>query len=53
MDCRSSIFGHAGDGNLHPNILFDKREPEQWDKVEQMVAEVFAASPGSGRHALG
>ena len=20
------IFGHAGDGNLHPNILFDKRD---------------------------
>src|SRR5690606_1760917 len=33
------IFGHAGDGNLHPNILFDKRDPEQWAKVEQIVAE--------------
>ena len=37
------IFGHAGDGNLHPNILFDKRDPEQWAKVEQMVAEEFDA----------
>ena len=33
------IFGHAGDGNLHPNILFDKRQPEQWAKVEQMVGK--------------
>jgi len=52
------IFGHAGDGNLHPNILFDKRQPEQWQKVEQMVAEVFEASLAvggtlSGEHGVG
>ncbi|UCG88243.1 MAG: FAD-binding protein, partial [Gemmatimonadota bacterium] len=35
------VFGHAGDGNLHPNILFDQRDPEQWEKVEQMVGEIF------------
>ena len=35
------IFGHAGDGNLHPNILFDKRDPVQWEKVSQIVAEEF------------
>ena len=46
------IFGHAGDGNLHPNILFDKRQPEQWAKVEQMVGEIFDRGPGGGRHAL-
>ena len=44
------IFGHAGDGNLHPNILFDKRDPEQWKKVEQMVAEEFEAALAVGRH---
>lgn len=52
------IFGHAGDGNLHPNILFDKRDPEQWRDVEQMVAEIFnaALSVGgtlSGEHGVG
>ncbi len=52
------IFGHAGDGNLHPNILFDKRRPEQWAKVEQMVAEIFEASLAvggtlSGEHGVG
>jgi glycolate oxidase len=52
------IFGHAGDGNLHPNILFDKRNPEQWQKAEQMVAEVFDASLAvggtlSGEHGVG
>jgi glycolate oxidase len=52
------IFGHAGDGNLHPNILFDKRQPEQWQKAEKMVAEIFdaALSVGgtlSGEHGVG
>lgn len=52
------IFGHAGDGNLHPNILFDKRNPEQWAKVEKMVAEEFqvALELGgtlSGEHGVG
>lgn len=52
------IFGHAGDGNLHPNILFDKRDPEKWAKVHQMVAEEFAAALElggtlSGEHGVG
>jgi len=52
------IFGHAGDGNLHPNILFDKREPEQCATVERMVAEIFEASLAlggtlSGEHGVG
>jgi glycolate oxidase len=53
-----AIFGHAGDGNLHPNILFDKRQPEQWERVEQMVAEEFGAAIDlggtlSGEHGVG
>jgi glycolate oxidase len=52
------IFGHAGDGNLHPNILFDMRDPEQWSKVEGMVAEEFAVALElggtlSGEHGVG
>ena len=52
------IFGHAGDGNLHPNILFDKRQADQWVRVEQMVAEIFAAALAvggtlSGEHGVG
>ncbi|MEE8391892.1 MAG: FAD-linked oxidase C-terminal domain-containing protein [Anaerolineae bacterium] len=52
------IFGHAGDGNLHPNILFDKRDPDQWAKVEPMVGELFdvALELGgtlSGEHGVG
>jgi len=52
------IFGHAGDGNLHPNILFDLRDPEQWAKVERMAGEIFhvALDLGgtlSGEHGIG
>ncbi len=52
------IFGHAGDGNLHPNILFDKRDPEQMKIVEEMVAEEFKVALElngtlSGEHGVG
>jgi glycolate oxidase len=52
------IFGHAGDGNLHPNILFDKRKHDEWEKVEQMVREIFGVALAhggtlSGEHGVG
>jgi glycolate oxidase len=52
------IFGHAGDGNLHPNILFDRRDPAQWEKVEKMVGEIFHMALDldgtlSGEHGIG
>jgi glycolate oxidase len=52
------IFGHAGDGNLHPNILFDKRDAEEWERVEAAVGDLFAAAVElggtlSGEHGVG
>ena len=52
------IFGHAGDGNLHPNILFDRRSPDQWAKVEPMAREIFSLALElggtlSGEHGVG
>jgi glycolate oxidase len=52
------VFGHAGDGNLHPNILFDKRDPDQWRKIEPMVGEIFGVALElegtlSGEHGVG
>jgi glycolate oxidase len=32
-----ATYGHAGDGNLHPDILFDQREPDQ---VKRAIAAV-------------
>jgi glycolate oxidase len=32
---------HAGDGNLHPLILFDANDPEELKRTEQFAAEVL------------
>ncbi len=51
-------FGHAGDGNLHPTILCDKRDQKQWHRVEQAIDALFdkALALGgtlSGEHGIG
>ncbi len=53
-----AIFGHAGDGNLHPNILVDKSNPEEMERAEAAIEEMFrlALSLGgtlSGEHGIG
>jgi glycolate oxidase len=35
------VFGHAGDGNLHPRIMYDPADPDQVKHVNQAVAEIF------------
>lgn len=52
------IFGHAGDGNLHPNILTDRRDKEEMVRVEQAIAAIFEAAVDlggtlSGEHGVG
>lgn len=52
------VFGHAGDGNLHPNIICDKSDPDEMRRVEQAVAEIFKAAVElggtlSGEHGIG
>lgn len=52
------VFGHAGDGNLHPNIIADKSDKEEMKRVEQAVAEIFEAAVAlggtlSGEHGIG
>jgi glycolate oxidase len=51
-------FGHAGDGNLHPTILTDKRNRKEWERVEAAIADIFekALAMGgtlSGEHGTG
>ena len=36
----ANVF-HAGDGNLHPLILFDGREPGAVDRAEQLASEIL------------
>jgi len=51
-------FGHAGDGNLHPTILTDRRNKQEWEKVEAAIEAIFdkALELGgtlSGEHGTG
>lgn len=34
-------FGHAGDGNIHVNIMLDKEIPEEVDRADAVVRELF------------
>jgi glycolate oxidase/D-lactate dehydrogenase len=36
-----AIFGHIGDGNLHVNLLYDKKNREEEERAERAVDEVF------------
>ena len=52
------VFGHAGDGNLHPNILFDARNPTEVARLWPCAEAVFnvALAVGgtlSGEHGIG
>jgi glycolate oxidase len=58
FDLTIGTFGHAGDGNLHPTILTDKRNQEEWHRVEAAVDAIFdkALELGgtlSGEHGIG
>jgi len=51
-------FGHAGDGNIHVNIMVDKTSEEEYRKGERIVRDIFKltlASGGtiSGEHGIG
>ncbi|MDO8674041.1 MAG: FAD-linked oxidase C-terminal domain-containing protein [Dehalococcoidia bacterium] len=52
------LFGHIGDGNLHPNILCDLRDGEEMRRVKGAAEEIFAAAVElggtlSGEHGIG
>ena len=53
-----AIFGHAGDGNLHPNILFDPRDPAEVARLWPCAEAIFAVALDlggtlSGEHGIG
>ncbi|MBI4500412.1 MAG: FAD-binding protein [Gemmatimonadetes bacterium] len=43
----SNVF-HAGDGNLHPNLSFDGRNPDERRRVEEAAAEIMLACIETG-----
>jgi glycolate oxidase len=51
-------FGHAGDGNIHVNIMIDREVPGMDDKAQEAIKEVFKAALDfggtmSGEHGIG
>jgi glycolate oxidase len=55
---RVATFGHAGDGNLHVNVMLDRRDKDEVRRAEAMVGELFDATLRldgtiSGEHGIG
>jgi glycolate oxidase len=53
-----ATFGHAGDGNLHPQILYDGYNQDEVERMEKAVAELFQLSVDlngtlTGEHGIG
>ena len=53
----ANVF-HAGDGNLHPIVLFDKRDSDQVERVHMVNKEILQACVDvggtiSGEHGIG
>jgi glycolate oxidase len=55
---RVAAFGHAGDGNIHVNLMVDRTDPQQIEraaKAERVLFEGVVALEGSisGEHGIG
>ncbi len=53
-----ATFGHAGDGNLHPQILYDEYDADQVERTEKVEQEIFKLAISlngtlSGEHGIG
>ena len=51
-------FGHAGDGNIHVNIMIDREIPGMDEKAHEAIREIFRAALDlggtmSGEHGIG
>jgi D-lactate dehydrogenase len=51
-------FGHAGNGNLHVNLMYDPADADQRRRAHEAMAQVFALALGlggtlSGEHGIG
>lgn len=52
------IFGHAGDGNLHPRIMYDRSDPDNVTRLSKAVDEIFKLTCNlggtlTGEHGIG
>ena len=47
-DIRIATFGHAGDGNLHPNFIFDHGDPRAEELTDLARADLYRAAIALG-----
>jgi glycolate oxidase len=57
-DLKAGVLAHAGDGNMHPLICADRKNQEEWARVEKAFREIFEAAAAlegtlSGEHGIG
>jgi glycolate oxidase len=45
---RIATFGHAGDGNLHPNLVFERDDPRAPELTEKVKADLYGAALALG-----
>lgn len=55
---RASLLFHAGDGNFHPQLVFDERNPADTQRVERIAKQILqacleAGGTISGEHGIG
>ena len=55
---KTCIMGHIGDGNIHPNIALDLRNPVEFDNFQKAKTELFELALSlngrlSGEHGIG
>lgn len=53
-----AVYGHAGDGNIHPSVLCDLSKPGEEKRVHEAIDEIFTAALSvggtlSGEHGIG
>ncbi len=51
-------FGHAGDGNIHVNVMLDKNNPNELDQAQVLIQSLFAwliqmGGTITGEHGIG
>jgi len=55
---RIGVFGHAGDGNLHPTYVMDRDDPRAASRIDAARDDIYAAALAlggtvSGEHGTG
>jgi len=57
-DVRIGTFGHAGDGNLHPDLIFERGDPQAEAKTDAVKKDLYQAALDlggtvTGEHGIG